>query len=436
MSGGIEDFWPARLPLFRAVLERVPDNCRRALFFETFYNYGSGTFIALFLLTLGAIKTVVDGQAIHLTLLGALFGGSSMLSPVVGYLSGRISPRWLIIIPNLVTAVLLLAIALPIAGPTFFTCVVGCAFVLRVFPRVGEMNMYRVLYPATHRGFAVGWLKAIAAISALLITLGGTWWFEKFSSQYWVVYAYAAGTLVFASVCYSRIPIPSSGTTLAAQTDSPWRSLKEGWKVFLADRRFVRYQIGFALAGFANHMGMAFIPETLKNSNYVGATDGQVLVVTAVMPALLIMASSPFWGRYLDQIDPMSGRALFNAIQTAGYGFYCLGGVLGHLWPMVVGTIFHSISNGGGTINWSTGSLYFARHEHVSLYNSLHVGFTGIRGMIAPICGYLLFARLEWGAWMFAVAAALSLTGGIYMYHLARNDSGSVETGTVDVAEA
>ncbi len=152
------------------------------------------------------------------------------------------------------------------------------------------------------------------------------------------------------------------------------------------------------------------------------------------------MASAPFWGRYLDKIDPMSGRAIFNAIQMIGYAFYCLGGVLGHLWPMVVGAVFHAISNGGGTINWSTGSLYFSRPEHVALYNSLHVGFTGIRGMIAPVCGYLLFKELGWGPWMFAVAAALSLAGCVYMYLLARTDTGSVETATAspraDVVEA
>ncbi|QDT47043.1 Major Facilitator Superfamily protein [Symmachiella dynata] len=435
MSSSRDDAMPTRLPLMRAVLERVPESCRRALYFETFYSVGSGTFVALFLLSLAALKTVLHGQAVHLMMLGAMFGGSSLLSPLVGYMAGRVPMRLLVIVPNLVTAVLLLAIALPVAGPMFFTCVVGSCFILRVFPRVGEMNMYRVLYPATHRGLAVGWLKAIAAISALFLTVAGTWWFDNHGTQYWVVYAYAACMLVMGSFCYSRIRIRENGAFGNGDRVSPWVAMRNGWKVFTADKRFVRYQKGFALAGFANHMGMAFIPEILRNADYIAATDRQVFVISAVMPAMLIMASSPFWGRFLDKIDPMSGRALFNLLQTFGYGMYCYGGVSRQIWPMYVGAAFHSISNGGGTINWSTGSLYFAKPENVSIYNSWHVGLTGIRGMIAPLCGWLLLAYFGLGPWMFAVCVVLSLAGSIYMYRLAQTDTGSVEQSHDHVVE-
>jgi len=423
----------ARTKLFRTVLERVPPASRAALFFETFYNFGSGTFISLFLLSLGAIKTVVPGGSQqHLMLLAVMFGGSSLLSPLVGYLTRWIPLRLMVILPNLITALLLLAIALPIPGATYFTIVVGLCFVLRVFPRVAEMNMYRVLYPATHRGFAVGWLKAIAAISALFITLAGTWWFRTFQQQYWVVYAYAAFTLVVGAFSYSRIPIPQNGSPEPPPVLPVGRTLVASCKMFLSDKRFIRYQIGFAIAGFANHMGMWFIPEVVKEKKYIGGDDFQVLIITAVMPALLIMASSPFWGRYLDKVDPMSGRSLFNLLQTAGYGLYCFGGVSAQAWPMFAGAVCHSISNGGGTINWSTGSLYFAKPENVSLYNSLHVGFTGLRGMIAPVCGGLLVKQCGFGAWMFAVCAGLSLLGSLYMYRLSQTDPGSVELASID----
>ena len=428
MSSSRDDAIPVtRLPLLRSVLERVPDSCRRALYFETFYNIGSGTFVALFLLSLAALKTVLNGQAVHLMMLGAMFGGSSLLSPLVGYLAGKVPMRLVVIVPNLITAVLLWGIALPVPGPMFFTCVIGCCFILRVFPRVGEMNMYRVLYPPTHRGLAVGWLKAIAAISALFLTVSGTWWFDNHGTQYWVVYAYAACVLVIGSYCYSRIRVPENDAFGSGDHVHPLVAMRKGWAVFTADKRFVRYQTGFALAGFANHMGMAFVPEVLRNPEYIAATDRQVFVISAVMPAILIMASSPFWGRYLDKIDPMSGRALFNLLQSIGYGMYCYGGVSRQIWPMYLGALFHSISNGGGTINWSTGSLYFARPENVSLYNSWHVGLTGLRGMITPIVGWFLLTQFGLGPWLFALCVALSLAGSVYMYRLAQTDTGSVE---------
>jgi len=427
MSGTSDEAMPTRLPLLRAVLERVPPQCREALYFETFYNIGSGTFVALFLLSTAALKTVVDGQSSHLMLLGAMFGGSSLLSPLVGYAAGRVPTRLLIIVPNFITAALLLAIALPVPGATFFTCVVGCCLTMRVFPRVGEMNMYRVLYPATHRGRAVGWLKAVAAISGLFITLAGTWWFNHFSKQYWVVYAYAACTLVFGAACYARIPIPEDGALGRVETVSPWRAAWNGWREFWANKRFVKFQFGFALAGFANHMGWVFVAEVLGNKDYVNATNRQVFLISAVLPALFMMFSAPVWGRYLDKVDPMFGRALFNLIQTGGYSMYCYGGVTRQVWPMYVGAILHALSNGGGAINWSTGSLYFAKPENVSLYNSLHVGFTGIRGLVAPLCGFYLLQTLKLGPWMFAFCVALSFAGCVYMYALSRTDHSPAE---------
>lgn len=418
------------------MLERVPPQNRSALFFETFYNIGSGTFVALFLLSAAILKTVVDGEPEHLMLLGAMFGGSSLLSPFVSYLGQRVPMRLLVIIPNLTTAALLLVISLPVLvtlpvnRATFLTAIVGCCFILRVFPRVAEMNMYRVLYPVSRRGFAVGWLKAIAAISGLFAVVAGTLWCREFGEHYWVIYAYAACTLVFGAICYSRIPMPQTDVFENNGSGASWAAAMGRWRVFLADKRFVRYQIGFAIAGFANHMGMVYVAEVIKK--YAAGSDSQVFLVSAVLPALLIMASSPFWGRFLDRVDPMAGRALFNFLQTIGYSLYCYGGVSGQVWPMVAGAVCHSISNGGGTINWSTGSLYFAKPENVSLYNSLHVGFTGLRGVIAPICGYILMVRYNMGPWMFSLCAGLSLIGSVYMYRLSQTDPGSVEQANAD----
>jgi len=438
--------WLQNLPLLRQSLDRVPARCRPALFYETFYNLGSGSFLALFGLSLAALKSdeifSPSGSKEHLMFVAAMFGGSSLLSPLVSYIGKKVPMRLLIIYPNLLTAVLLLATGV-FSTATFFALIVGFAFVIRVFPRVGEMNMFRVLYPPTHRGAAVGWIKAVAGSAGLVVTVLGTFWFLWQPSHYAWVYCAIGVALALSAFSYARIPVRRKNEFDDTQAAAPHRAFVVGVRAFLSDRRFVLYQVGFWFAGFANHMSHAYVAESLKED--VGASTWTVFWVVALLPALLMSASAPIWGRFLDRVNPMSGRALFNSIQCVAYGFHCYGGISRQVWPFVVGAMIHAIANGGGTINWLTGSLYFAKQDQVSLYNSIHVALTGLRGMIAPMIGVWIYGSvlnlgplqisgLGLGPTLFGISAGLSLCGALFMIWMTRGDCGPAEEAHVVAA--
>jgi len=428
----------SRLPLFRDALARMPARSRPALYFETYYNLGIGVMVALFLLSQVVLKTILDGEEHHLALLAAMFGGSSLLSPLVSYIGRTVPMRRLIIVPNMIVAALLFMTAMPWGGATLFTLTVGGAYIFRVFPRVAEMNMFRVLYPPTHRGAAVGWVKAIASTAGLTITVLGYWWFGFQPSAYWALYAVVGFTLLFSTMSYAKIPISRKNVFAREEKVHPYRAFMNGLKIFLADKRFFLFQCGFALAGTANHMAIVYVPEVLKEE--IHASPQAIGLICAVIPAILMTASSPFWGRYLDTTNPMTGRAVFNLMQGIAFGFHAYGGFSHQVWPFVVGAIIHSIANGGSTINWLTGSLYFAKTENISLYNALHVGLTGVRGFLAPLIGLYLISDnalvlgpglvlkgLNLGSGLFWVATVLSLTGAAVMFLQGLTDPGPRE---------
>jgi len=424
---------------FRSALDRMPARCRPALFFETFYNIGSGAFVALLGLSLAALKSdhifSPNGTKEHLMFVAAMFGGSSLLSPLVGYIGKKVPMRLLIIYPNLLTAGLLLATGV-LSSATFFALMIGFAFVIRVFPRVGEMNMFRVLYPPTHRSTAVGWVKSIAAISALATTVLGTMWFLWQPTYFYLVCWGVGLALVLSAGSYARIPVPKTNEFEDSTAPSPHRAFIAGLRIFLSDRRFVLYQIGFWFAGFANHMSHAYVAESLKED--VGASDASIFWIVAVLPAMLMAGSAPVWGRLLDRINPMTGRAVFNGIQCVAYGLHFYGGTSRQVWPFLVGSMIHAIGNGGGTINWLTGSMYFAKRENVSLYNSIHVGLTGLRGLLAPVIGVWIYGAtlnfgslqipgLNLGPVLFGLSSILSLAGVVFMIWMTRQQPGPAE---------
>ena len=431
--------WLRLFAPFLATLNRMPRASRPALFYETFYNIGSGGFVALFGLSLATLKSdeifSPGGTKEHLMFVAAMFGGSSLLSPLVGYLGKSISMRLLVIVPNLVAAGILFATC-TFQSAGFFALILGMAFVIRVFPRVAEMNMFRVLYPSTHRGTAVGWVKAVAAVSGLCVTVVATFWFVRLPQLYFVPYWAVGIALACSAFAYMKIPLRQRVLFQSGETAAPHRAFWFGLRVFLADRRFVLYQVGFWFAGFANHMAHAFVAESLKVDAL--ASDRAVFWIVAVIPALCMAGSAPLWGRLLDRMNPMSGRALFNSIQCVAYGFHCFGGVTLQAWPFLVGSILHAVGMGGSTINWLTGSLYFADRDRVALYNSIHVGLTGLRGLLAPLVGVLFYGAsvnlgawelpgLGGGPWLFGLSAVLSLCGSLYMLWMARWDAGSLE---------
>jgi hypothetical protein len=133
----------------------------------------------------------------------------------------------------------------------------------------------------------------------------------------------------------------------------------------------------------------------------------------------------------------MYARSVFNAFQCVAYGIYGYGGVTMQVWPFLVGAILQAIGNGGGQINWLTGSLYFAPRDKISLYNAIHVGLTGFRGLVAPAVGLWLYqsSGMNMKGSIFFVAAGLSLIGAAYMLVQGILDPGPRQAIEVDEAQ-
>ena len=413
-----------KLGPFRAALGRIPSRCRPALYFETLYNIGTGAFFSLFLLSPVVLITILDGNERHLAFLGTMFGMSSLLSPFVSYVGRRVPMRSLVLYPTLILGGFLIATAAPWGGAAWFTGTIGLATVISVCPRVAEMNMYRLLYPATHRGAAVGWLKAVASVSSLIVMLLAYGWFGLRPQWYWVIYSLVAVLMVASALSYQQIPVSRRNIFARRESVLPHHAFREGLMIFLTDRRFLLYQIAFFLAGTSNHMVMVFAPMIFKNAT--DASDSTIRLVVAVLPALATTLLAPVWGRFLDRINPMFGRATFNLIQCVAFSFYAYGGIQAKIWPFVVGVLLLGAAHGGGLINWLTGSLYFARSDQISLYNAIHVSLTGIRAVLCPLIGLYLISPsgLNLGPRIYIVSTLLSCLGGVMMLYQGFTDPG------------
>jgi MFS family permease len=112
----------------------------------------------------------------------------------------------------------------------------------------------------------------------------------------------------------------------------------------------------------------------------------------SVVPQLLLATGSPAWGRILDRVGIVRCRLLISLLMT-GYLLSYFGGLtLGVPLLVYVGSVLQGLSNGGGQLTWALASSHFApRLEDVPLYNGIHFVLNGVRGLVLPWVGSILF---------------------------------------------
>jgi hypothetical protein len=284
--------------------------------------------------------------------------------------------------------------------------------------------MFRLLYPDFHMSQAVGWTRSVAAFSGLLLTLLSWWWLEVWPEHYWGLFCVAGAGMCFGAWAYAKIPTHRKNFYAQTERSAPHAAFFKGFRRFVSDRRFLRYELAFVIVGVANQMGIYLVPKVLNET--VGASLTSISLIAVVIPSVTIILTAPVWGRYLAARTPMLARGLFSVMQTFTFCVYLYGGLTKQIWPFYIGSFVHACSIAGGSINWLTGSFYFATPDTSALYSGIHVFLTGIRGIAAPIIAWLLFISgdtglgfqgLGLGSWIYLLCVMLSILGaGIFFY--------------------
>ncbi|HUG20078.1 MAG TPA: MFS transporter, partial [Planctomycetaceae bacterium] len=408
-----------KFPPFASALRSMPPRRRAALYYESLADLGFGSLMRVFPIALVVLETILNAELWYQGLLASLFYGANLLSPIFTWSARHVRVRWLVIVPNVLIALFLLGIAVRPGSAGAFTFLVCLVLGLRVASQIGEMNMYRLIYPANKLSHAVGWTRAVAAFSGFVLTLLSWLWLELFPEYYWGLFWCVALATSWGCWFYLRIPVHRSNFFGNQPRRTPLQAFREGVKIFFKDRRFRRYELAFLIVGFANQMSIYLVPNTLNV--HVGAGTTQISLIAIVIPSLTMILTGPIWGAYLSQHTPMTVRGVFSLMQIVSFSLYAWGGATGQVWPFFVGSFVHSVSIAGGNINWLTGNSFFAKPEHYALYNGIHVFLTGVRGCVAPLVARIIYeqgvlyeemvpggiAGWGWGTHIFWIAAGL-----------------------------
>ena len=238
---------------------------------------------------------------------------------------------------------------------------------------------------------------------------------------------------IVGAIIYARVRLRGQSRLARAERagekhDRPSFNPLAAFTVLRRDRPYRWYMLCQFVLGTGNLMLAA--PLALVLTEQFGTSYLVGILITGIIPLLLMPLAIPGWARLLARIHVVRFRAFHSWLFVISGLLFFTGTVLDMMPLMVLGAITIGIGYGGGVLAWNLGHQHFAPAHQDSLYMSVHVTLTGIRGIIGPYIGVLVY---EWlrptgdGGWVFGVSAALTTMGAIGFVFLDRARRRTIE---------
>lgn len=401
----ISDFWLVRPFAWLLGYRDVPVG-RRQLFridFQSFLLWSAmmalaGKNITQAIIDKGPAQSALSASALTLLLglLASANAAGNVASAFWAWLaSGRDSIRF-ILIPSTVAGLSSIAIALvPADRPWLFSALIVLQFVAMSGVVTLRSGVWHLHYYRAGVGNIVSRFQMAALIVSTIIALGASALLDGHPTLYrWMFPLLGAAGIWAGFRCQAmrgRRDLP----------EGPRRTrgtLLIGWRILMRDQPYRRFLLFMTIFGFGNLMSDAVLVKFLGDAFDVNFTVNALYLI--LLPNVVTLMVMPIAGRMLDKSNPMRLRsygAMFWGVSRA----VLLVAALTVSEPLIwVSMILTGMGMGIGSIAWQLGHMHFAPRELVQHYMGLHVTSTGLRGIIAPPLGMLLFSGAVLPGWL------------------------------------
>lgn len=265
-------------------------------------------------------------------------------------------------------------------------------------------------YERVARARVTAWLSilTIASMSATSLVAGLALDFDPRAFR--VIYAVGALIAVVGIVVFSKIklrdltpeaPVPGdvANRESAARASTPIPEARGGSLALLrGDPHYARYLFWQFVLGFSAMMAEA--PIIWLVSRELAAEPAIGVTILQFLPLALSALSLPVWGPYLARVHVARFRARHGWLWVVAQLLVWLGALGQSLFVVALGRAVFGFARGGGLVAWQIGHNDFTTPERAHLYMGVHVTLTGMRGIMAPILGMMLYLGSEFAGWL------------------------------------
>jgi MFS family permease len=378
---------------------------RHNLIVESFFSAFNGVYMGLAILAAPVVAvTAVNANPLELTILVSAFPVGVFFGPFWASLGRRWGMQKLVT-QMAVWANVPLFFLFWVEDSALWIGLVTVSQLLNSAMRMGQSSLYRVMYPRALRGRVLGVLTFWTYLTMVPSILVTGWLLDKSPHMYRVLYPLAGLCGLIGSFYYAQLHVPAADE-LPRKRASFRDSFQGVERIVADDRRYLLFQVAFFLSGSAFFMSTHVILLLTRDRFHFGAFE--LALWMSVVPQLLLALSSPIWGHVMDRIGIVRLRLVISVLMTAYLMCYFSGVVTGAAILIYLGSVIQGMSNGAGQLTWALASSHFApRAEDVPIYNGIHFVLNGVRGLLLPWIGSILFILTGPGAVLAATLVSL-----------------------------
>jgi predicted MFS family arabinose efflux permease len=335
----------------------------------------------------------------------------------------------------------------------WFIFVVGLGWLGQALIVTAQVTVIQRAYRVEHRNQLFGLSVSVATLMRLLATVATGRILDWNEQAYGFVFAVAGIAGLAGAFLLTRmegavdgagekpLPLgfyqPPEEPGLVAGARSMHRSAREVLRVLRDDRRFRQFEANFFLYGMAFLALLPIVPLFLVHD--LGLDYTRIGMAKGLLGQTGLILLAPILGRSMESLKPVRFCARIFTVLSL-YPLLLLGAGIAPLAlqvPLVYSAFaFFGIAMAGVNVAWSLSSIHFAGDEDPSTYQAVHSFLVGIRGVGAPLVGYLIIS-VSSNLHGFVVCAALFLSAALLMARMSRSEAaraaagdGSAETST------
>ncbi|MFO8144853.1 MAG: MFS transporter [Candidatus Syntrophosphaera sp.] len=303
-----------------------------------------------------------------------------------------------------------------------FLVVMGLLFASNSLIMPAQNRIYQRNIHYKHRSNLYGFTLSLGIAVSLVVTfLGGRFLDQNETIFRWLlVFTGICGFAAAAALSLIRIQEP------IVEKVRPRLKLKQAllspiygtFRLLRDNRAFACFERSFFIYGMGFIMVQPVIPIYLVDKLQLSYTTN--FLAKGIVSQIGLLLLSPVIGKLHDRMHP------FRFMATA-FGLLMLFPtlfVVSSLWqgdsiaPVLIVFLAYfafGIAMAGVNISWNMGSIFFAGKEDASIYQSVHITLTGVRGLFAPVLGFSLLKIFSLTS-VFVVSACFFLTASIVSF--------------------
>lgn len=289
-----------------------------------------------------------------------------------------------------------------------------------------QTHYLRLNYPGKSRGRLFSVSLFIRALTSMVVSWGFGVYLHQDLDRYPVLLWTFVGAALLSAFCYFLVPSRKIRTPVK-RPESQRHGFLESVHISGADPVFVRLLIAAMIMGIGVLSANALRVDYLVNPVHGMEWDVKtVSMITGVVPSVMRLVSTFFWGWLFDHMNFFRLRIIVNVVFLAGILLYFLGSGVSII---LVGSALFGLARGGGEIMFNLFVTKLAPAERIADYMSVHTFLAGIRLSLAPFLGFFLVVWADIPV-MVAVSSSLVLISVFVVWSAAKAVSNKEEEPT------